>query len=389
MRRCPHALFLRRIFNALFIEYAMAVERINPFEQEDRFAVDHLLRYLWAKPLVEEKKTIDIACGLGFGTIMLADGNASEVIGIDSDEEAIRYCSGLWDHPKASFKAGLIEDLPRLVADNVDCIVSFETLEHIPDPKVAVKAIKSVLGEGGLFIGSVPGETDLYEDNEFHLHSFDERRLRMLLEDEFGNVLILKQRFHLASVIEAQRAGGADVINSSTMDAVKIDFGRTTGSADSLVFLASDSPLPTAFGQHLCLSREAWLKDFVRAQTYGKELKALSVKFMELFSRHNKLFFEHGDLQRKFTNVLGWGSYHYKVVHGNEPEKHYLETIEAAKSAREKALMAEVLSLQAQIRELKEPQAEPPVAEEEVRKAGDAFIKGCQNLPNRPSEDQQ
>ncbi|NDV62231.1 methyltransferase domain-containing protein [Puniceicoccales bacterium CK1056] len=367
----------------------MALERVNPFEEEDRFAVDHLLRYLWARPLVEKKRTVDIACGLGFGTVMLAENNEAEIIGVDSDGDTINRCLELWDHPSVSFKQGLIEEVPELVSGQVDCLVSFETLEHIPDPKAGLAAIKRLLGEQGLFIGSVPGETDLYEENEFHLHSYNEQRLGTLLQNEFKNSVILKQRFHLASIVDSAGSSIPDVVSFETMDAARIDFGKTTETSDSLVFLASDAPLPDAFGHKIALSRQAWFKDFVRAQTYASELKSLSHKYTDLFSRHNKLFFEHGELQRKFTNVLGWGKYHYEVVAGKQPEQHYMETIEKAQSAREEALRAEVQALQAEIRDLKEQKQEESVPEEETRKVQDEFFSGYKKLNTPSVEDPQ
>jgi len=96
------------------------------------------------------------------------------------------------------------------------------------------------------------------------------------------------------------------------------------------------------------------------------------------------LFFEHGELQREFTNVLGWGKYHYEVVAGKEPKQDYMETIEKAQSAREEALRAEVHNLQARIRELTEDRPEEPVPEEETRKTQDEFFRAYKKT-NTPS----
>ncbi|MGC5341134.1 class I SAM-dependent methyltransferase, partial [Escherichia coli] len=59
---------------------------------------------------------------------------------------------------------------------SVDVFVSFETLEHVPDPERIISEVKRVLKPGGTFIGSVPNlwcdETG-NDPSPFHFIVFD------------------------------------------------------------------------------------------------------------------------------------------------------------------------------------------------------------------------
>jgi 2-polyprenyl-3-methyl-5-hydroxy-6-metoxy-1,4-benzoquinol methylase len=317
----------------------MALERIDPFHKEDRFCLDHLLRYEWAKALVEEKRVLDVACGLGFGTTMLAHANASAVAGVDLDEETIRQCRDWWKHPRVEFKAGKIEELASLSLDPFDRVVCFETLEHVEDPVRALEAIHSVMKEDGVLIGSVPGETDWAEENEFHLQFFNPARLEGIVGKIFKNVRLFRQRFHLSSLIEGFEEFGGAVIHKENPAGTRIDFGRAPAWADTYLFIASDGPLPDMAPAHLAFSRQAWIEYSGGAETANRELK-------RVYDRYRELFAQHGDLKRRFTNVLGWGRYFHEQATGKEPDLHYLDTIERAKSTRETDLRAELETLQ-------------------------------------------
>lgn len=317
----------------------MALERIDPFQTEDRFCLDHLLRYEWAKAHVDEKRVLDVACGLGFGTILLAHANAASVVGVDLDEETISKCRDWWKHPRVEFKTGRIEALGDLSLEPLDRVVCFETLEHVEDPLRALEAIGSVMKEDGLLMGSVPGETDWAEENEYHLQFFNPARLEAVVGKVFKHVRIYRQRYQLASLIEAFSDSGGDVIQRVDSNVTRIDFGRAPEWTDTLLFTASNAALPEEQRPHLAFSRQAWLRYADGAETANRELK-------RVYGRYREMFSQHGDLKRRFTNVLGWGKYFHEKATGKEPDLHYLDTIERAKSARESDLRAELETLQ-------------------------------------------
>ena len=66
-------------------------ERLVPDDSAKQHIIydEHLIRYELAKEFVKDKTVLDIACGSGYGTKILAEAGAREVEGIDISEEAI------------------------------------------------------------------------------------------------------------------------------------------------------------------------------------------------------------------------------------------------------------------------------------------------------------
>jgi SAM-dependent methyltransferase len=94
---------------------------------------DHLARYEWvAKQLPPGSAVLDLACGVGYGSYILAQAGHT-VIGMDRDAEAIAYAKANYAHPDAQFMVGDVSDLAE-DKNNLDAVISFETIEHIDDP---------------------------------------------------------------------------------------------------------------------------------------------------------------------------------------------------------------------------------------------------------------
>ena len=115
--------------------------------EEERFYPDgfmppwvryqHLERYRWAAKLVAGKRVLDVACGTGYGTALLANAGAAQVDGFDCSPEAVAFAKQTWALPNISFGVAITDRLP--VADgSYDCYVSFETIEHVEDDDCAL-----------------------------------------------------------------------------------------------------------------------------------------------------------------------------------------------------------------------------------------------------------
>jgi protein-L-isoaspartate O-methyltransferase len=63
---------------------------------------DHRTRYLACAPHCEGKRVLDAACGSGYGTAILAQ-EASQVVGIDLDQEAVDYALDNHLQPNSMF----------------------------------------------------------------------------------------------------------------------------------------------------------------------------------------------------------------------------------------------------------------------------------------------
>lgn len=147
-------------------EGAEAVERITISAQPSiPCAALHLARYSWAaSKIIEDFDTpliqvLDVACGTGYGTNLLASSPAL-CVGVDSDRDAIvlaRKRHSIVEHPEgqAVFEAGRGEDyLANQPSSSFDWIVCFETLEHVDNLALLFSECLRVYHHGFLF--SVP-----------------------------------------------------------------------------------------------------------------------------------------------------------------------------------------------------------------------------------------
>src|SRR5437763_4277161 len=90
--------------------------------------LEHLHRYLLARDVCRGKDVLDIACGEGYGSALLAQV-ARHVIGVDIDCPSIAHAAVEYARANLHYVAGDATRVP-LAAASFDVVVSFETLEH-------------------------------------------------------------------------------------------------------------------------------------------------------------------------------------------------------------------------------------------------------------------
>ena len=99
-------------------------------------------------------KVLDIACGLGYGTAMLADV-CREVVGADIDPAVIAMSSNKYRSlNNVNFLTADCENLP-FDDNHFDAVVSFETIEHVDGDRY-LSEMHRVISQGGSFILSSP-----------------------------------------------------------------------------------------------------------------------------------------------------------------------------------------------------------------------------------------
>ncbi len=110
---------------------------------------EHIARYNFALRAAEGKTVLDAACGTGYGTKLLSEV-AKSVCGVDISNEAIVYASKLY--PEIPFGCmDLSKNFPA--GRPFDLIVSFETIEHLEDPKFFLEKASKNCKE---FLFSIP-----------------------------------------------------------------------------------------------------------------------------------------------------------------------------------------------------------------------------------------
>lgn len=131
---------------------------------------EHLDRYEFLLNRVEGKEILDIACGSGYGTFLLAErGKAKGVIGVDIDQNAIKY--GDYKYPSQKITRITADATEFSYKNKFDVVVSFETIEHVPDFKKLINNLFDNLKKGGLLYISTPItlKTNRTPNNPYHV----------------------------------------------------------------------------------------------------------------------------------------------------------------------------------------------------------------------------
>ena len=158
----------------------------------DKIRQDHVGRYKFACKFINKNDVVlDCACGVGYGSFILSkERNLSTIIAVDIDKPAIKFAKKYYNDDKITYRVGDIFSMD--IPDNhFDCIVSFETVEHV-DGSALIKLYYTKLKKGGLLIVSTPNQdTQPFntEDFPFHLRHYTSSEFSILLTSNGFEIL--------------------------------------------------------------------------------------------------------------------------------------------------------------------------------------------------------
>ena len=223
-------------------------ERFVPSEGGE-IRQEHLHRYAWASHVVVGKDVLDIACGEGYGSAMLAT-KAGSVVGIDVSDEAVAHAARTYAADNLRFARGDAVAIP-LPDDSVDVVVSFETIEHLQQQDEMLAQVRRVLREDGVLVISSPNRKVYSEQsghhNEFHIRELDFRELDGLLKRHFGHVAYFGHRLAVGSTIVPKDKQPGNVAYSALKDDGESVAAGVFSMADPVYFLA----IAASSGKHV------------------------------------------------------------------------------------------------------------------------------------------
>lgn len=149
---------------------------------------DHINRYMFAvETLLNEDvdNVLDLACGIGYGSKLVASNTGAKVMSVDIDEGAIDYAKQYYSHPNVTY---LLEDAKQLdvTPGSLDAVVSFETIEHVDFDRALLTLFHRSLRPGGILIASTPNENSMPFSKArfpFHLKHYTQQELEQLLQE--------------------------------------------------------------------------------------------------------------------------------------------------------------------------------------------------------------
>ena len=160
-------------------------ERLH--DDQELFAVDlarHRAAYEFAAERFAGARVLDLGCGSGSGTALLARAGA-RALGVDRvapDAQNRRV--------GATFCRAEIAGLP-FRPRRFDAVVSFQVIEHLADPAPYLRAIGALLADRGTALVSTPNRQLSDGVNPYHVREYLGAELRELLARHFAEVEVL------------------------------------------------------------------------------------------------------------------------------------------------------------------------------------------------------
>jgi SAM-dependent methyltransferase len=169
---------------------ALDGERTLPDVPEENYWFRrHLVVYEWIAARVGGLRVVDLACGEGYGSAVLAR-RAASVVGVDANPEAHEHARLRYQAANLRFARDMVE---RFFAP-CDALVFLQTIEHVQDPDGVLEHVGRMLASGGTAYVSTPNVLTLApkgaqrSGNPWHVREYRADELRALCTRHFGSV---------------------------------------------------------------------------------------------------------------------------------------------------------------------------------------------------------
>jgi SAM-dependent methyltransferase len=172
---------------------ALTGERTLPDVPEENYWFRrHLAVYEWIAERIPGRRVVDLACGEGYGTAVLAR-TAASVVGVDANPEAYEHATARYARGRIAIERDMVE---RWTGD-VDCVVFLQTIEHVHDPDGVLAHVRDLVGPDGVAYVSTPNVLTLAppgaarSGNPWHLVEYRPEEFHALCARHFGRVELL------------------------------------------------------------------------------------------------------------------------------------------------------------------------------------------------------
>jgi len=209
----------------------------------------HLVVYEWIARRVAGLRVVDMACGEGYGSDVLAAAGAAEVVGVDANPEAHEHARLRYARPNLRFVRTLVETFD----EPCDAVVFLQTIEHVQNPDEVLQRFRSLVGPGGVVYVTTPNVLTLAPEgaersgNPWHVKEYRPEEFRALCEAHFSSVELLglfhagKLRVHELAI----RHAGWDAIHAR-LGITKRFYDRFTPAISVRDFALREGPLERA-----------------------------------------------------------------------------------------------------------------------------------------------
>jgi len=151
----------------------------------------HLAVYEWIASRISGGRVLDMACGEGYGSAVLAQ-SAREVVGVDANPEAHEHARLRYERQNLKFERGMVEHFGE--PQSFDAVVFLQTIEHVQNPHGVLEHFRSILAPSGAAYVSTPNVLTLAppgaakSGNPWHLREYQAEEFESLCGSVFDEV---------------------------------------------------------------------------------------------------------------------------------------------------------------------------------------------------------
>jgi 2-polyprenyl-3-methyl-5-hydroxy-6-metoxy-1,4-benzoquinol methylase len=169
-------------------------ERTLPDVPEENYWYQrHLVVYEWIARRIAGLRVVDMACGEGYGSDLLARSGAACVVGVDANPEAHEHAKLRYVRPNLRFERNLVETFD----EPCDAVVFLQTIEHVRNPDEILERFKALVGPRGVVFVTTPNVLTLApegaekSENPWHIKEYRPEEFRALCQAHFSRVELL------------------------------------------------------------------------------------------------------------------------------------------------------------------------------------------------------
>ncbi|MDR2489368.1 MAG: glycosyltransferase [Desulfovibrio sp.] len=200
----------------------------------EKMRQEHICRYYFAAQFVKGKRVLDVGCGVGYGSRLMADEGAARVVAFDIDQDAIAHAGQFYAHEKVMFACASAFDFD-FGEGCFDVVTCFELIEHVEQQDKVLRMIKRACAPDGLLVISTPRPLEkkraAFHVRELHIDAF-----LGLIKTQFPYHRLFFENNHFSSLV-------TDSSPPPTLAPVYMRKQFTADQADYFICLASLSPL--------------------------------------------------------------------------------------------------------------------------------------------------
>lgn len=159
--------------------------------EEDIIIRRGIERYMYVRQFVYGN-ILDAACGVGYGSYLLSKNpDVKSIVSVDRDKDAIKNANENFKRDNIKFLCSELSEIDG----KFDMLVSLETIEHLPEPKI-LKELIDKIGVNEIVLSFPSKKTTHY--NKYHIWDFDESDIMRILDNfqcykthEIGDSIIM------------------------------------------------------------------------------------------------------------------------------------------------------------------------------------------------------